>query len=185
MNKKWVMVIFAAGLISGHVLFAADDLPVADFTAEVWPAGWTVDGLCFGSPLPTANSRLRTPPYEATMQWQMGEMRSPEFKIVREYINIEVSGVKCPGKCYISLIVDGKEVRRITEMDMNAKKWRTMDVKELKGKMARIEVQDKYNEGWVDIDFVLQSDVPKFHPVVTVVHVWVEEVFESIIADKK
>ena len=166
-------------------VFAGEDEVIADFTKDTWPEGWTVEGTAFGSPLPTETSRKRTKPTDNHRQFWDGSMISPEFTIERDYINVKVCGVHNPGKCYISVFVEDKEVRRLTNFDMNFKFWRTIDVKALKGKQARLEVHDKYYNGWVDIDLIVQSDSAKHDQINTNVPVWRKAVFEAKIGEKK
>nr|MBC8472817.1 glycoside hydrolase family 32 protein [Planctomycetota bacterium] len=163
----------------------AEDIIIADFTGDTWPEGWIVEGTAFGSPLPTKTSRKRIKPTENHRQCWDGAMSSPEFGIERDYINIKVCGVLNPGQCYISVFVKDKEVRRLINFDMNFKLWRTIDVKGLKGKQARLEVHDKYFNGWVDIDMIVQSDTAKHDQPNTDVPVWRETVFEANIGEKK
>lgn len=92
-----------------------------------------------------------------------GQITSPEFKIERRYINHLVSGERdAPSKIGAELLIAGRVVRATsaTESFGQTMEWRTWDVSEFGGKLARIRVNDRSATGAIAVDELAQSDTP-------------------------
>jgi hypothetical protein len=109
-----------------------------------------------------------------------GMLLSPPFAIQRDYINFLIGGGWHPGKACINLIVDGKVVRTATGPNRKPGGTERLDpysweVRDLRGKKARIEIVDKATGGWghINIDHIVQSN-GRTGPVSTVRPVRIE-----------
>jgi uncharacterized protein (DUF608 family) len=148
-----------------------------DFQKETYK-GWTTTGTAFGKgPIP----RSQVPAYQGDLggpgarvvnshacapgkdvlerDSQTGTLTSREFKIERNFITFWIGGGNKPGKECVNLLVDGKPVRTATGRDANAMRREQFDVRELQGKMARLQIVDDFagpwgNVGVAQIEFV-------------------------------
>jgi cytochrome c553/predicted DNA-binding ribbon-helix-helix protein len=80
-----------------------------------------------------------------------GTMTSREFKIDHTYITMLVGGGSHAGKTCVNLIINDKIVRTATGRDNNQMFPVRWDVRELKGKAARIQIVDDATGGWGNI----------------------------------
>lgn len=154
-----VTVLFVAA-ISGTCR-AAEDIVIVDFKNNPLPAGWQVEGYAFGSrkPGPDRQQAARTTPNQ--QQYQTGRLASPGFTLERDYLVLEIGGVCHPEKCCIALVVDGRDVRRVSPGEAGNAPPSGMDVRDLRGKQARLEVRDEHFNGWVTLGRLIQTDTPK------------------------
>ncbi|MFC5382182.1 GH32 C-terminal domain-containing protein [Aquipuribacter nitratireducens] len=62
----------------------------------------------------------------------------------------------------VHLVVDGEVVRSATGQDSETLDWVAWDVRDLRGRTARLEVVDRSSEGWghVNVDHVVLADAP-------------------------
>ena len=97
-----------------------------------------------------------------------GKLLSPEFKIERNTLFFQIGGGDYLETLYLALIVDGKEVARITGRNragakLNNLAWRRWDVKKYIGKKARLEIVDDCTEKWghILVDQIVQTDRTK------------------------
>ncbi len=161
-------------LLAAATARAADDIVFADFEGDDYGA-WKTEGTAFGGE-----------PAHGTLPGQMkvegfrgkglvnsfnggddsvGRLTSPEFKIERPFINFLIGGGGYAGETCMNLLVDGVAVRTITgpntqpggSENLQAAAW---DVRELSGKMARIEIVDQRKGGWghISADHIVLSD---------------------------
>lgn len=91
-----------------------------------------------------------------------GKLISAEFTIERSRISFLISGGNHPDKTCVQLVSEGKVVRSVTGHNSNAMRPAHMDVRELEGKTARLEVVDDHRQGWghIGIDHIVFEDVP-------------------------
>lgn len=172
----------------GGILFGAEPLlsekPVQkEILFENWSSGtygkWTVTGTAFGnSPRKVSELPSYMGPVKAgtdyvvnTHQNRNGEdvgkadehtgtLKSPEFTINRDFINMRVGGGSHKGQTCINLVIDGKIVRTCTGKDSNEMAWEAFDTHAFLGKTAHLEVIDTYTGGWGQISLgeVIFSD---------------------------
>lgn len=98
-----------------------------------------------------------------------GKITSPEFRIVKNFINFMAGGGYYPGEECINLVIDGKVVRTQTGNGGNAHlNWKGWDVTEFRDKNARIEIVDNIAgagigaKGYIFCDAIMLSDeLPK------------------------
>lgn len=96
-----------------------------------------------------------------------GRLLSPEFTITRGSVCFLVGGGGHPGATCMNLLVDGKVVRTVTGPNtepggserLEAAGW---DVRDLRGRVARIEIVDRATGGWghVNVDEIVFTDRP-------------------------
>ncbi len=93
-----------------------------------------------------------------------GKLTSPEFLIVKPYLNFLIGGGGLPGT-RMELIVDGQVVRETRGPNTQpggseALDWSTWNVDEFKGKKGQIVVVDSETGGWghINVDEIRQSD---------------------------
>ena len=91
------------------------------------------------------------------------ELLTPPFEVKLDYITFLLSGGRMPGEACINLLVDGKVMRTVTGENNDLLNWVAFDVKDLRGKEARIQVLDTSiaTFGYITIDCVCQSPDPK------------------------
>ena len=92
-----------------------------------------------------------------------GALTSLEFKIAHDHIAFLIGGGKKPGELGIELLIDGKPQRSATGADSEELTWQSWDVKELKGKTARLRIFDRADGGWghILVDEITFCDEPK------------------------
>ncbi len=90
----------------------------------------------------------------------VGSLTSKEFTIEKDAINFLIGGGKHRGRTYISLRVDGKQVREAEAKNSEELEWKGWDVSRLKGKKAQIKIIDKHTETWghVSVDQITFAD---------------------------
>lgn len=84
---------------------------------------------------------------------------TPAFEIKNDYITMLVSGADMPGEACVNLLIDGEVVRSATGTGSDVLAPIAFDVKEFKGKQARIQALDTSAEafGYITVDAVYQS----------------------------
>lgn len=131
---------------------------------------WTVEGTAFGSSPASgklsgqktvsgfsgnglANSFLNGD--KAT-----GSLTSKEFTISNTAINFLIGGGNHRGRTYVSLEVDGKQVRVAEGKNVETLTWRGWDVSGFVGLKARIKIVDSYTDSWghINIDNIMFAD---------------------------
>ena len=169
--KPFISVHLSALLLAPlALLHAADDIVIADFEGSDYGA-WTVNGKTFGnSPAQGAKpGQQPVPGFEghglvnSFGDDSEGELLSPEFTIERGYINFLIGGGLLPGQAFLALMVDGKAVRGATGTRSKSLTWANWDVKDLRGKKARLRIVDRAIEHWwgyISVDQIVQSDEP-------------------------
>jgi non-lysosomal glucosylceramidase len=156
------------------------DVVFEDFQKETYE-GWQVTGEAIGkgpilksqipayqgdvgSPGPrVVNSHASAPGDDVgAKDAKTGALTSREFSINRSYINFWIGGGRHPGKTCINLLVDGKTARSATGHDGNAMRRESMDVSELQGKTARLQIVDNEAGAWGNIGIaeIVLSDTP-------------------------
>ena len=145
--------LFVKLICLGAALQAAEgDLLIADFEGTDYD-GWQVEGEAFGS-----GPARGTLPNQRKVDGFRGQglansfhggddstgtLTSPPFTVEKPFVNFLIGGGKHPGKTCINLLVDDKVVRTSTGSDSERLEWASWDVKELKGKQARIQIVDQ------------------------------------------
>jgi sucrose-6-phosphate hydrolase SacC (GH32 family) len=172
---------FFLGEFDGHRFQADDVQPYTPPTGSVFAdfeganyGPWSVTGTAFGTgPLhggtpgqrPVArfegaglvNSRQ---PDDSTQ----GTLSSPPFQIRRNYINFLVAGsdlphlAGLPGEATINLLVNGKVVRSSSGFGDEWLDWKSWDVRDLRGRSARIQILDRASTGHILIDQITFAD---------------------------
>ena len=84
---------------------------------------------------------------------------TPAFDVKLDYVTFLISGGYFPGKACINLLVDDKIVRTATGRNSDYLEWVAFDVREFKGKEARIQVVDTTSScfGYITVDCVCLS----------------------------
>ncbi len=84
---------------------------------------------------------------------------TPPFELKLDYITFLISGGNMPDKACINLLIDGKVVRTATGSNHDILEWAAFEVKEFRGKKARIQVLDTSTAalGYITVDCVCQS----------------------------
>ena len=155
-------------------LTARPDVVLADFEGETY-GGWTASGEAFGA----GPARGALPGQMGVSGFRgaglvnsfhggdgaTGTLRSPEFRVDRDFVAFLIGGGGFPGKTCLNLVVDGKVVRTATgpntepggSEELEPGGW---DVAEFAGKAARIEVVDGATGGWghVNVDQIVATD---------------------------
>jgi fructan beta-fructosidase len=142
----------------------------ADFEADGLQAGWTGTGSFTDlanttwSDLPGRVGRGVLDTCWAGCDPAVGTVRSPDFTISRDFINLLVAGgnhpLSGPEPTAVSLVVDGQVVKTETGDNSPNMNWRAWDVSALHGKTAHIEVTDQRTADWghIMLDHIVFSD---------------------------
>ncbi len=90
----------------------------------------------------------------------LGTLRSPLFRIDRDYIQLRVGGGSHKDGTCVNLVVDGQVVRSCTGRDSNVMNWESFSVHEFQGKDAYVEAVDRISGGWgqISLSEVIFSD---------------------------
>jgi levanase len=159
----------------------------ADFEADGLQAGWTGTGSFTDlvnttwSDLPGRVGRGVLDTCWAGCDPAVGTVRSPDFTISRDFINLLVAGgnhpLSGPEPTAVSLVVDGQVVRSETGDNSPNLNWRAWDVSALRGKTAYIEVTDQRTADWghLMIDHIVFSD--------TAAAPWSQETTANLVVD--
>jgi sucrose-6-phosphate hydrolase SacC (GH32 family) len=135
-------------------------------------AGWTKEGDAFGD-----NPATGTLPHQQPVTGfrghglvntfrdgdrAQGTLTSPEFEIKEGYISFLIGGGAFPGETCVNLRVDGNVARTATGDERERLSWKSWDVRDLRGKRARIEVVDHHSGGWghINLDHILLTEEP-------------------------
>ncbi len=91
-----------------------------------------------------------------------GTLTSPEFVIDHDYLSFLIGGGNQPGKLGVNLLVTGQVVRTATGADAERLAWRSWDVRDLRGRTARLEIVDRATGGWghINADHFVLADRP-------------------------
>ncbi len=158
-----IMLVLSAGhLLAGNIL-------IADFEGSDY-GKWEAAGDAFGV-APAQGTLTRQQQVTGYLgkglvntflkfDGSTGTLTSPPFKIERDYINLLIGGGSDADKVGVKLLVDGREVMRISGDSDEQLKSVSLDVKKLKGKTAVIEIFDHSKGGWghINVDQIEQSD---------------------------
>jgi uncharacterized protein (DUF608 family) len=89
-----------------------------------------------------------------------GKLTSKKFKITRPYINLLVGGGSRHTLAYVRLMVEGREVGRLTGKRREDLYWNSWYVDRFIGKKAHIEIVDKGTTGWghIHVDHIEFAD---------------------------
>lgn len=152
----------------------APDILLADFEGDTY-GGWTAAGTAFGD-RPAAGTLPRQMPVTGFRgkglvnsyhggDGSTGTLTSPEFKLDRNFVSFLIGGGGYAGKTCLNLVVGGKTVRTATGPNVNPGGSEELvpavwDVKELRGKTARLVVVDDATGGWghVNVDHIVLTD---------------------------
>ena len=92
-----------------------------------------------------------------------GALTSPEFRVDSDYLSFLIGGGAHPDEAGIALLLEGKPVRTATGNNTPSLDWKSWDVREFRGKTARLEIFDRYARtdwGHVFVDHIILGDEP-------------------------
>ena len=182
-HMLWLVALTVAMAALGAEAWAARgraDILMADLKKHPLPRGWTVEGYAFGTPRPGSQRQEAARTTANQRQYQSGKLISPEFVIERHYLAAELGGTYHPVKCVLALVVGGRDVRRVSPGEFRHP-WSSMDVRDLAGSTARLEVRDTHFNGWVLVGKVLQTDTPRNTAPQKAIPAWEPATFEATI----
>ncbi|MFI8347734.1 GH32 C-terminal domain-containing protein [Streptomyces sp. NPDC085596] len=146
---------------------------LADFEGGTY-GHWTATGDAFG----TAPATGTLPDQQQVSGWLgdglvnsyrggdtgTGTLTSPEFTLDKNYVDFLIGGGDHPatsaGPTAVELVVDGRTVRTTTGRNSEALDWASWDVRDLRGKRARIRIVDDNTGRWghLNVDHLVLSD---------------------------
>jgi levanase len=95
-----------------------------------------------------------------------GTLTSAEFTLTKPFLNLLVGGGNHPwgsaNPTAVNLLVDGKVVRSATGNDSETLNWASLNVADLTGKKAQIQIVDDNSGGWghLLVDQIIAADEP-------------------------
>lgn len=149
------------------------DVVLADFEGDGY-APWTAEGEALGAAPATGTlpGQNRVSGFEGAGLVNTyrggddatGRLVSPEFTIERSYLKFLIGGGAHRGETCVNLLVDGKAVRTATGQNSERLAWQCWDLRDLAGKLARIEVVDQRKGPWghINVDQVTLTDAPRY-----------------------
>ena len=156
----------------------ADDLVIGNF--EITHYGkWKATGTAFQpgpatgallTKLEIENSRdKRVASSEIEGDKPKGTLTSPIFQISRKYISFRIAGGDYQRDTCVNLIVNGKVVRSATGWRSDRLVPMSWDVSKFRNLKAQVEIVDNASGDWghINLDHIVQTDVPERLPVVT------------------
>jgi uncharacterized protein (DUF608 family) len=144
------------------------DVVFANFEGESY-GDWKAEGLAFGDrPSRGSAGVQKLSGFEgrgvvnsyANSDEPKGKLVSPQFTIDRNYINFLIGGGAHREKTCIRMVIGGEVVATATGRNSDQMDWASFDVREHRGKTARLEIVDDESGGWghIDIDRIEFSD---------------------------
>lgn len=151
-----------------------------DWNKEIY-AGWTSEGTAFGkgpikrSDMPAymgnvggdservVNSHATAPGTDVgAKDGATGRLISRTFLIERHFINVWIGGGHIPGKTCLNVVVGDQVVASISGRNDNRMSLQSINVRELAGKEAHLEIVDDFAGGWgnVGVGSIVFSDTP-------------------------
>ena len=147
-----------------------------DFEKDWLTSGWELEGVAFGDQ-PMSHSQhgskgIVGKRYAASFYGHdggVGTVTSPEFVLGKDYLHFKVAGGSEKEILGVHLLVEGVSVYQEVGRKSNDLEWRTWDLKEYRGKKAKVQLVDQSKGGWGFIStdhFVLSelSTTPKSGP---------------------
>ena len=141
----------------------------ADFEGADYE-GWIASGDCFGKSPARGTLANQNPVFGYNGRGLVntfldgddttGTLTSPEFTIEKAFVNFLCGGGNYKGETCVNLIVDGKVVRTAEGTGNEQLAWRSWDVKDLNGKIAKIQIVDerKGHFGHINVDMIMFDD---------------------------
>jgi sucrose-6-phosphate hydrolase SacC (GH32 family) len=140
---------------------------LADFEGSDYGA-WSTTGTAFG----TGPTHGGTPGQRPVARFEgtglvnsrqpddaaQGTLTSPPFQVTSDYINFLIGGsdlpdlAGLPGQTTINLLVGGRVVRSATGFGDEWLDWKSWDVRNLRGRSARIQIVDRATTGHILVD---------------------------------
>jgi uncharacterized protein (DUF608 family) len=172
-------------VVAGSTKPFFDLLPKARDLAKGWDAlevfedferpnyeGWTIEGDAFGAG-PSHGTEANQNPVSGFLGQGLvntfrpndtpkGRLISREFSIKKPFIGFLVGGGSHPNETCINLVVDGSVVRTAGGRNSEQLLPHTWDVRDLRGRKARIEIVDQNTGGWghINVDHIVMADAP-------------------------
>lgn len=144
---------------------------LADFEGDDY-AGWQATGSAFG-PAPARGTWPQQQPVEGFRgrglvntylggDAAQGTLTSRAFTIDHDHLSFLIGGGRHPGRACLNLLVDGQVVRTATGNNAERLDWKSWDVRELRGRTARLQIVDQVSSGWghLNVDHILLADAP-------------------------
>jgi sucrose-6-phosphate hydrolase SacC (GH32 family) len=151
--------------------FVPEGRVLADFEGGDY-AGWRATGDAFGD-APASGTLLEQQPVTGFQgrglvntfrggDAAQGTLTSPEFAIDADYLSFLIGGGAHRGQTCLNLLVEGRVVRTATGDNSERLRWKSWDVRELRGRRASLEIVDRHRGGWghVNVDHILLADTP-------------------------
>ncbi|HEV8606815.1 MAG TPA: glycoside hydrolase family 32 protein [Tepidisphaeraceae bacterium] len=174
--NRWLLLVALVPIALSSLAHGADDIVLADFEGADYGA-WTTTGEAFG-PGPAHGTLPDQQPVDGFLgrglvnsflfgDRSRGTLSSPAFPINRDYLTFLIGGGAIEGKTCVNLLIDDKPVRTATGEEAEHLAWLTWDVKDLKGKSARLVIIDDASDGWghINLDQITLTDNPKQLPI--------------------
>jgi fructan beta-fructosidase len=165
MNKLALPLLFLAGFWP-ITLHAAEDIEIGGFNGDTY-GEWKSEGDAFGTK-PTDEKTAGqlgfkgftgkgiVQSFTARNTKLTGTLTSPEFTIDRDFVNLRIGGGANKQSVGVKVLVEGKEVGRVTGIKSNFMDEASIPVKECRGKKATVVIYDQ-DPGWWG--YIAASDI--------------------------
>jgi fructan beta-fructosidase len=172
MSFRWLHGALAVFVLFVTAPASADDVVLADFEGKTY-GDWTVEGTAFG-PAPAAGAlprQMHVSGYEGEQlvnsyydaDDSTGAITSPEFALTHDYLTFLIGGGDQEAELGVELLIDGERQRAATGKNSETLSWANWDVREFRGRKARIRIFDRATGGWGHIlaDQFTLADAPR------------------------
>lgn len=135
-------------------------------------AGWTSEGLAFQPDLAqgTRTMRRRVGPFSGSFfltshggsESEVGRVVSPLFPLELDFLSVTMSGGRFPQRICVNLWIGEEVVRSATGNNDDNFEMVALDIREFRGRMAKIEILDQHRGIWghINVDRIVQTTNP-------------------------
>ncbi len=166
--KKLILLL---PFVFSNLVFGGEDIIFEDFESGSYAPKWTVEGTAFAEapkadgrysnqqPVSGFNGKYLVNSYFGRDE-SVGKMTSVPFKIEHNYLKCLIGAGNNPQYLYLRVLVDDKEIGRLTGINNERLVPKAMNLSGYIGKKGVIEIVDNFTGGWghINVDDIIFTD---------------------------